>query len=333
MIDRVEISIKAGDGGDGLVHFLRSRHQPKGGPDGGDGGDGGSIFLETNPNLNTLTSFKYKKRFEAENGRPGGIKKMTGKTADDLVLQVPVGTLVKFVDKKGEEQVLDMNTQGLKIMAARRGRGGSGNWRFRSAGNRTPMEFEEGTLGEERELILELKLLADVGLIGLPNVGKSTLLSVLTKATPVIANYHFTTLEPNLGVMERAGTKKEKNVVIADIPGLIEGASEGKGLGDDFLRHIERTRVLVHVVGMEPGVEVSELWKNYQTIRKELGNYNKAMLKKEEIVVLSKTDVVSEEEVEKAVKLFKSKKVKVLPISAATGKGVVKLRNKLIELM
>lgn len=338
MIDHAEITIKAGDGGNGLAHFLRSRHQPKGGPDGGDGGDGGSIYLETDRNLNTLTSFRFKKRFEADNGQPGGINKKTGRNADDLVLKVPIGTLVKFVDRTGQEQVLDLSEPDLRVSAARGGRGGKGNWHFRSSSNQVPMEFEEGTLGEERELILELKLLADVGLIGLPNVGKSTLLSVLTKARPVIANYPFTTLVPNLGVMERIGTKGEKNIVVADIPGLIEGASKGKGLGDDFLRHVERTKVLVHVVAPFNEIDsqvpddLSEmLWNNYQTVRTELKEYNLKLVSKKEVVILNKCDVLSEEEIERVVEFFSKQDVDLLPVSAATGRGLDELKKRLMK--
>ncbi len=328
MIDYAEIQVKAGDGGNGMVHFLRSRHQPKGGPDGGDGGDGGSIYVETDRNLNTLINFRYKKEFEAESGKPGGINKMTGRGGLDVILKVPVGTLVKYQDRRGENHILDLNEEGLRIMVVQAGRGGRGNWRFRSASNQTPMEFEEGTRGEERELILELKLLAEVGLIGLPNAGKSTLLSVLTRANPVIADYPFTTLVPNLGVLEVGGRKERKGIVVADIPGLIEGASHGRGLGDEFLRHIERTRVLVHVL---EGREPAALWESYQIVSKEMEEYDKKLLKKKEIVVLSKIDVLGEGEVEQIVGYLADKGVDILPVSAATGKGIEELKKMLLK--
>ena len=330
MVDFAKIIVKAGDGGKGMVHFLRTKYQPKGGPDGGDGGDGGSEMLETDTNLNTLSEFRYKKKFEANKGGDGYLKKMSGKKAEDLVIKVPVGTLLRQKATEGQalEKKIDLDKPGMKIVIARGGKGGRGNWHFRSATNQAPQEAEPGTKGEVKELELELKLLADVGLIGLPNAGKSTMLSVLTKAHPVIADYPFTTLEPNLGVLDYEG-KEKKSLVIADIPGLIEGASQGKGLGDEFLRHIERCKLLVHVVAV--GAEKEQLWKDYLTIRKELGEYNGELLKKEEVVVLNKIDILPEGQVEKIMKFFGKKKVELLPLSAAMGKGMGELRNRLIK--
>lgn len=330
MVDLAVIKIKAGNGGNGMVHFLTSKHQPKGGPDGGDGGDGGSVVLKTDENLNTLSDFRYRKKFEADKGADGFLKKMSGKKAEDLVIKLPVGTLVKWTGEDGTEKVIDLDEKGRILIIARGGKGGRGNWHFRSATNQTPKEAEKGTLGEEKELTLELKLLADVGLIGLPNAGKSTLLSVLTKAHPVIADYPFTTLEPNLGVFDIEG-KERKSVVIADIPGLIEGASEGKGLGDDFLRHVERTTCLIHLIAGGMGKSGKDLLNDYQIVRKELGSYSKELLKKEELVLISKTDVMSEEEKEEAKKEFAKKKIKVELISSVTGDGVETIKRWLME--
>ena len=251
MIDYAKIYIKAGDGGDGKVGFRREKYISKGGPDGGDGGDGGSVYLVVNKDLNTLTPFQFKKKFEAERGQAGGKAKKHGKDGVDLIIEVAPGTSVKIGSRE-----FDMIRVEDKVCVAHGGKGGLGNWQFRSSTNTTPMVAEKGTLGEEREVTLELKLLADVGLIGLPNAGKSTLLSVLTKARPKIANYPFTTLEPNLGVviigkgseLEHRKVPNLKALVLADIPGLIEGASRGKGLGHTFLRHVERCGLLVHVL-------------------------------------------------------------------------------------
>lgn len=346
MIDYAKVTIKAGDGGDGSVHFLREKFRPKGGPDGGDGGDGGSVYVEVDANLNTLAEFRYKKKFEADNGGRGMGKKQSGKKGEDLVIRVPVGTVVSGEIKreveeddkkvvKVEKKKWDLSEVGERVLLVKGGKGGRGNWHFRSAVNQTPQESEKGTKGETLEAQFELKLLAQVGLVGLPNVGKSTLLSVLTKARPKIADYPFTTLEPNLGVMEVGRSKRRETVVIADIPGLIEGASKGKGLGHMFLRHVERTRVLVHVLsGESEGERVfEEVWKNYETVRKEMGEHVKELLEKQELVVLNKTDLMSEKEIEEVVAGFEKKGVRVWPVSAGNLEGVEELKKKLLEMV
>ena len=328
MVDFVKITVKAGDGGNGSVHFRREKFIPKGGPDGGNGGDGGDVYFVTDKDLNTLYPYRFKKHFEAEGGGKGMGQKMSGKAGGDLELKVPVGTLLrKRLTVNGEQkiEVVDMDREKMRVKVAKGGRGGFGNWHFRSSTNQTPMEAEEGGKGQEWELELELKLLADVGLIGLPNAGKSTLLSVLTKATPKIANYPFTTLEPNLGVWQ--GTEG-KTQVIADIPGLIEGASEGKGLGVTFLKHVERTKVLVHLVAADE----ENPWKNYKAIREEMGSFSKKLLEKDELVILSKVDIVMPDRVAEIVKEFKRHKITVLPVSAATGVGMEEVRKVLEEI-
>lgn len=335
MVDRARVHIKAGDGGDGVVHFRREKFIPKGGPDGGDGGRGGSIYLETDPNLSTLEQFAYKQKFAADSGRPGGGKRSTGASAEDLVIKVPVGTLLRFEASEGQAVVEeDLNRPGMRILLAKGGKGGRGNWHFKSSTNTTPRQAEPGEKGGEGWLEMELKLLADVGLIGLPNVGKSTLLSVLSSAKPKIADYEFTTLEPNLGVMTSGGVGR--GVVIADIPGLIEGASKGRGLGIQFLQHIERTRVLVHVLATKAGDEsldleliTDSLWKNYQTVRDELATYEASLVQKPEIIVLNKIDLLSEELVDQIIEALSEKGIKVLPISCGTLAGIDELKKVL----
>lgn len=323
MIDKAQVIIKAGDGGNGSVHFRREKFVPKGGPDGGDGGRGGSVYFLVDAQVNTLKEFAYRQKFEAENGGNGREQKSFGKAGADMVIKVPVGTVVKWVTVNGDTRVLDLDKNGEKVLIARGGRGGRGNCRFKSSINTTPREAEPGSPGEKFEIRLELKLLADVGLIGLPSVGKSTLLSVITSARPKIAAYEFTTLEPNLGVMK----KYDRELVLADIPGLIEGASEGRGLGDDFLAHVERTRTLVHVMAVnnleyKDDELIDVLYKNYLIIRKELSNYNRALLKKKEIVVLNKIDLISKDQIEAVVKFFTQKKIKVNPVSCGSLEGV-----------
>ena len=351
MIDYAKIYIKAGDGGDGKVGFRREKYISKGGPDGGDGGDGGSVYLVVDKDLNTLTPFQFKKKFEAERGQAGGKAKKHGRDGADLVVMVAPGTNVKIGNRE-----FDMIKDGDKVCVAHGGRGGLGNWQFRSSTNTTPMIAEKGTLGEEKEVVLELKLLADVGLIGVPNAGKSTLLSVLTKARPKIANYPFTTLEPNLGVMifgkgseltrrssgsqQVAGSSEASDLVLADIPGLIDGASKGKGLGHTFLRHVERCGLLVHVldgaklletVGTDPTV----LLKDYEAIRKELEGYSKKLMDKKEILVLNKIDVLSDKQIKAIEKQFEKREEPTLLflVSAATGEGVEELKRGMVELV
>lgn len=330
MVDRAEIIVRAGKGGDGIVHFLRAKFQPKGGPDGGDGGRGGAVYFVVDPNLNTLRDFRMHQVFEAENGGDGMGQLMSGKNGKTIDVHVPLGTVVHELKDGGSRIILDLSEPGRRVRVARGGRGGIGNDHFKSSTNQAPKYAIKGEPGQERHLILELKLLADVGLIGLPNAGKSTLLSVITSATPKIANYPFTTLEPNLGVMKL----REKTVVIADIPGLIEGASEGKGLGDDFLRHVERTKMLVHLIAAEEQGNIltkEEMWDRYVVIRNELKNYNPTLLDKDEIVVISKIDQTDSDWFEGVKKFFGQKKISVLGLSAVTHKGLDELMNKLIQ--
>jgi len=340
MIDSAKLTIKAGNGGDGVVHFYRGRFVPKGGPDGGDGGNGGDVYIETDPNLATLDHFAYKQKFEAKSGRPGGESKSSGKAGEDLHIKVPLGTVVRLTKPTGEESTTDFDTIGMVEVVANGGRGGRGNWRFRSSTNTTPIEAEVGMPGEEWQVEMDLKLLADVGLVGLPNVGKSTLLSILSNARPKVADYEFTTLEPNLGVLRLETGKKTKSIVIADIPGLIEGASEGRGLGIRFLRHVERTKLLVHLLALKNGEEnlpvkdaVKKLVENYETIRKELAAYAKELVKKKEIVVLNKIDLLPQENVEKIVAGLAKKGIAVIKLSAGNLSGLPDLKQELSRLV
>jgi len=305
---------------------------PKGGPDGGDGGRGGSVYIETDKDLNTLAKFQYQQRFEAEKGEFGGKAKKHGKDGEDVIIKVPVGTLVKFKSRNREEEI-DLVKVEQKVCVAKGGGGGRGNWHFRSAELTTPRIAEKGKKGEEKELILELKLLADVGLIGLPNAGKSTLLSVLTKARPKIAGYPFTTLKPNLGVLEWKG----EDLVIADIPGLVKGASKGKGLGDRFLKHVERCGLLVHVVDGgelltgEEKVKLELILKNYKVIRKELKQYSKKLIDKSELLVLNKIDLLSKGQVKQVIDILKKTRKKVIVVSAATTENIEKLKQEIVR--
>ncbi len=330
MIDVAKIKIEAGDGGDGKGSFRRELYIPKGGPDGGDGGKGGSVYLVADHNMATLVDFHAKPVFKAIPGEAGGSKKMSGGDGVDLYVKVPVGTLVYEItssgDRAGELLVGDLSEPGQTMLIARGGIGGKGNFRFRSSKNQTPLQYTEGTDGEKKDVRLEIKLMADIGLIGLPNAGKSTLINMLTRANARVANYPFTTLEPNLGTLT---FKNGKTIVIADIPGLIEGASEGKGLGDEFLRHVERTRLLVHIID---AYENEDVLKAYDTIRQELRNYSKDLEEKPEITVINKIDITEVREgFEKMKKDFKKRGVTVLGISAATGEGIDQLRDVLMK--
>jgi len=342
MIDRARITIRAGNGGDGIVHFRRAKFQPKAGPDGGDGGKGGNFYIQADANLSTLDDYAHKQKFQAEDGQPGGGEVCSGAKGEHVTIKVPVGTLVKLTSDNGELRILDFDEDGMKVLVAKGGRGGRGNYQFRSSTNQTPQQSTPGEMAEIFEVEMDLKLLADVGLIGLPNAGKSTLLSVLSNARPKIANYPFTTLEPNLGVANVKG----KKIVIADIPGLIEGASEGKGLGVQFLRHVERTKILVHVISVtlnsfqgrsdEEGSMLNQvqhdniqIWKDYMTVRNELKKFGNGLDEKKEIVVVNKIDMVSEKEVAEILKTFKKKKIVVLPISCGTMTGIEELRGKI----
>jgi GTPase len=325
MIDYAKIAVRAGDGGNGKVSFRREKHAPKGGPDGGDGGHGGSVYLMVDKDLNTLVPFQFEKKFEAERGQAGGKAKKHGKDGQDLELRVPSGTQVN-----GPRGSFNLIKPGEKVVVAQGGKGGRGNFYFRAPDRTTPEIAEPGVKGETVELDLELKLLADVGLIGMPNAGKSTLLSVLTKARPKVASYPFTTLEPHLGVMV---VEKGKGLVLADIPGLIRGASSGKGLGIKFLRHVERCQVLVHVLdGAKLLEKDSDLLRDYMDIREELKKHSKKLSEKPEIVVLNKIDVLGEKEIKKVTNVFEVRNLKIITVSAATKENLEKLEYEMIKL-
>ena len=328
-VDEAVIHVKAGKGGDGAVAFRREKFVPKGGPEGGDGGDGGSVIFRADPNKNTLFDFSGRHHWRAENGQQGMGKKMAGKSGEDLLILVPPGTLI-FDD---EHQILlaDLDAIGKEVTIAKGGKGGRGNWHFKSSTNQAPRYAEPGTEGQERRLKLELKLIADVGLVGMPNAGKSTLLSVISSARPKIADYPFTTLEPQLGIVELDG---ERRMVVADIPGLIEGAQKGAGLGHAFLRHIERTKILVHLLDMFP-VTGSDPIENYRTIRAELEAFSPTLAEKTEIVAANKTDLALEEEAAEAVERLKAALPgkEVHAISGATRQGVEPLLERLWGLL
>lgn len=314
-IDRVKIYVQAGTGGNGTVAFRREAHVPKGGPSGGDGGRGGSVIFVATNSLSTLLDLRYYREYKAQNGEKGHAKKMHGADADDLVIRVPVGTCV-YDDDTGNI-IADLTKDGQRAVIAKGGRGGRGNARFASSRNPAPKICENGEPGEKFNLRVELKLLADVGLVGFPSVGKSTLLSVVSKARPQIADYHFTTIVPNLGVVQ---VKDGRSFVMADLPGLIEGASQGKGLGHQFLRHIERCRVIVHIIDMSSS-EGRDPYEDYVTINKELGEYEYRLLERPQIIVANKMDG---DEAEENLKKFKEKlgDQKVFPIIAPIHEGI-----------
>ena len=314
-IDRVKIYVQAGTGGNGTVAFRREAHVPKGGPSGGDGGRGGRVIFVATNSLSTLLDLRYYREYKAQNGEKGHAKKMHGADADDLVIRVPVGTCV-YDDDTGNI-IADLTKDGQRAVIAKGGRGGRGNARFASSRNPAPKICENGEPGEKFNLRVELKLLADVGLVGFPSVGKSTLLSVVSKARPQIADYHFTTIVPNLGVVQ---VKDGRSFVMADLPGLIEGASQGKGLGHQFLRHIERCRVIVHIIDMS-GSEGRDPYEDYVTINKELGEYEYRLLERPQIIVANKMDG---DEAEENLKKFKEKlgDQKVFPIIAPIHEGI-----------
>ena len=317
-IDVAKIELKAGKGGDGSVAFRREKYEPSGGPAGGDGGDGGSIIIVGDKDIKTLMDYSYKSIYKAESGGDGRNKKQFGKKGEDLILKVPVGTLVKDYDT--DTVIYDVKHDKEEFVICKGGKGGKGNVHFKSSIRQAPRFAEPGTKGEEKIIKLELKLLADVGLIGLPNVGKSTLLSIMSNARPKIANYHFTTLEPNLGVCKVG----EKSFVLADIPGLIEGASEGLGLGHDFLKHIERTKILVHVLDIS-GSEGRNPIEDFELINSELASYNIKLNDKKMLVVLNKTDLGAEENIKEFREKYSDKVDEIVEISAATTENVDKL--------
>lgn len=336
-VDQAIITIKAGNGGDGAVSFRREKYIPKGGPDGGDGGNGGNVYMVVDTNLSTLLDFQEKRNFKAAHGKRGGKQQMTGVSADDLYLTVPNGTQVFDVSDEEPLLLADLTEPGQTLMVARGGEGGKGNTRFKSSTDQAPRTFTPGEPGQEKQIRLELKLLADVGLIGFPNAGKSTLLSVVTNARPQVANYRFTTLHPNLGVMQVG----EREIVLADIPGLIEGAAEGKGLGDEFLRHVERTRVLVHLIdplsaAQELGREVSAetVQHAYEVIREELADYSAILTAKPELVVISKIDLRENKGLLEDIQgWFLEKGVTIVGVSAVSHEHIDELRQKIEELL
>ena len=321
-LDQVKIFIKAGDGGSGSPSFRREKFIEFGGPDGGDGGKGGSVILKSERNLNTLIDFRYQQHFKAKRGSDGKGKNQTGRGGENLYLKVPVGTQVFEEDNK--TLIFDFKEETEEFVVAVGGKGGFGNTRFKSSTNRAPKKFTKGTKGEDYWIWLQLKTIADIGIIGLPNAGKSSLLAAITSATPKIANYKFTTLNPNLGVT----VYDDKEITLADIPGLIEGAHEGIGLGIKFLKHIERCKSLLHMID----ITEEDLKKSYSQVRKELKNYSKDLLKKDEIVVLNKTDLLKDKEVKKIKDDFLKKyKVNLATLSTLDKKSISKIKSKIIK--
>lgn len=321
-IDETKIYIKAGDGGNGGVSFRREKYIDRGGPDGGDGGRGGSIIFRSNSHLNTLIQFRYKKHFKAENGEQGKGYNKTGKSRDPLILEVPVGTQIFSED--GNLLIYDFVKDQDEFEILKGGKGGLGNAHFKSSTNQAPRKRTEGEIGGEMDIALKMKLLSDAGLVGLPNVGKSTFLSVSTSAKPKIADYHFTTLKPGLGVVYIS----DEEFVLADIPGLIEGAYEGSGLGDRFLKHIERCGVLIHVIDATH----EDIVADYKTIRKELESYSPLLKEKYEILCINKIDSVSKEELDEKIKMLeKLTKKKIYPISGYTKEGIDLVLKKTLE--
>ena len=321
-LDQVKIYIKAGNGGDGSPSFRREKFIEYGGPDGGDGGKGGSIILKSERNLNTLIDYRYQQHHKAERGGDGAGKNRTGRSGGNLVLKVPMGTQVFEEDNK--TLIYDFKNEKEEFVAANGGKGGLGNTRFKSSTNRAPRKFTKGTVGEEYVIWLQLKTIADIGIIGLPNAGKSSLLASITSATPKIANYKFTTLNPNLGV----AVYDDKEITLADIPGLIEGAHTGIGLGIKFLKHIERCKTLIHLIDItEENIE-----NLYKQVRNELGKYSKNLLKKDELIVLNKIDLIDKSKLnEKKNKFSKKIKKKVLTISTFDKASIAKIKSKLIK--
>lgn len=316
-IDSAKIHVKAGDGGNGVISFRREKYVPKGGPDGGDGGNGGSVYIVADRNLTTLLDFRYAPHYKAERGAHGQGSHKTGLSGNDVVIKVPCGTLIK--DAETGEVIADLIEHGAKVLVAKGGKGGRGNQHFATPTNRAPRHAEPGEPGEERTLELELKLLADVGLVGFPNAGKSTLISVLSAAKPKIADYPFTTLEPNLGIVRY---QDYKSFVMADIPGIIEGASEGKGLGLKFLKHIERTKVLAILLPANS----PDLKREYNILMNELKKFSPVLAEKPKVVVISKMDIAPEGFV-----LPKFRGVKVIPISSVAQQGLDTLKTLLWE--
>ena len=328
--DRAEIYIRSGKGGDGHVSFRREMYVPAGGPDGGDGGKGGDLIFEVDLGLNTLSDFRYKRKYSAEDGEEGGKKRCYGKNGADLILKVPLGTVIR--EKESGKVIADMSEPGKQEVILKGGKGGKGNQHYATPTMQVPKYAQPGQKAQELDIILELKVIADVGLVGFPNVGKSTLLSRVTNAKPKIANYHFTTLSPNLGVVDLNGG----GFVIADIPGLIEGASEGLGLGHEFLRHIERTKVIVHLVDAA-STEGRDPIDDINKINAELTAYNPEIMKRPQVIAANKIDVLYEEDepqvIQKLKDTFEPQGIPVFPISAVSGKGVKELLYHVKEML
>jgi GTP-binding protein len=321
-LDQAKIYLNAGNGGSGSASFRREKFIEFGGPDGGDGGHGGSIIFIADKNLNTLIDFRYQQHLKAEKGQDGKGKKKTGKSGKDLILKVPVGT--QIFEEDNNTVVEDLTKSGQKIIIANGGKGGLGNVRFKSSTNRAPRKKTDGSIGENFWIWLQLKVIADIGIVGMPNSGKSSLLSVLTSAKPKIANYPFTTINPNLGV----ASYDNKEITLADIPGLIEGAHEGIGLGDKFLRHIERCKNILHLID----ITNDNLLENYSKVRKELFKYSNKLTKKKEIIVFNKTDMISEDEINEKINIFNKKiNKKIYIISVIKNKGLTAIKKVLIS--
>jgi len=322
-VDRVEVKIKAGNGGDGLLSFRHEKFRAKGGPDGGDGGNGGNVILKASRNQNTLADFRYKKQLQAKDGQPGGKRHRHGKNGEDLLVDVPVGTQVM----QQNQAIADLTEDGQEFVLAKGGHGGFGNAHFTSSTRQAPRIAEKGEAGDELSAVFELKMIADVGIVGLPNAGKSTLLSVISNAHPEIADYPFTTLRPNLGVADIDG---KNSLLFADIPGLIEGASQGKGLGDEFLRHVERTSLLLHMID----IYNDDVADAYQTIRQELADYKIDLSKKPSVVALSKIEGMAKKEIDAKIKRLKKavpKGTPVLAFSSSSRQGLDELLRTLAK--
>ena len=321
-LDQAKIYIKAGNGGSGSASFRREKFVEYGGPDGGDGGDGGSIIIQSDRNLNTLIDFRYAQHFKAQHGKPGSKRNKTGANGEDLILKVPLGTQV--YEEDNNTLMYDFTKNKEKYLVASGGKGGLGNVRFKSSTNRAPRKKTNGKLGEEFWIWLQLKVIADIGIIGKPNAGKSSLLAALTRAKPKIANYPFTTINPNLGVSYYGG----KEITLADIPGLVEGAHKGVGLGDKFLRHIERCKILLHLIDLSE----DDLLNSYKKIKSELSNYDKDLIKKKEIIFFNKSDLLDENEINEKLKEFKKKiKTKYEIVSVYSNKDLQKIKKLLIK--
>ena len=324
--DYTKITVISGDGGNGAITFRTEKYVAAGGPDGGDGGNGGNVYFKAHKDKNTLVDFRYNKKFKAKDGMKGSGSRCNGKYGEDLIINVPIGTVVK--DANTQKVIADLSKEGQIEVIAKGGKGGRGNSHFSNSTRQAPRFAEDGDKGEEKELILELKLLADVGLLGFPNVGKSTFLSIVTDAKPKIANYHFTTIVPNLGVVKN----KEESFVIADIPGIIEGASQGVGLGIQFLRHVERTRLLLHFLDVS-GEEGRTPEKDFYAINNELVKYSEKLSKRKQVIVLNKMDIANEELVQEAEALAKKEKLEIFKISAATNNGLEELIDYITNIL